>query len=119
MLLGTSAGDTAVASIVNSGERLIAPHLLDVEVTSTFRNLAAAGKWEPHRAERYLAQLIALPAERQPHGPLLARVWELRHNFSAYEAVYIALAEATESVLYTCDAKLQRGHRARVKVFAF
>jgi predicted nucleic acid-binding protein len=44
-------------------------------------------------------------------------IWELRHNFTAYDAAYIALAEATGSVLYTCDEKLGRGHRARVVVF--
>jgi predicted nucleic acid-binding protein len=62
--------------------------------------------------------LAALPAERFPHSPLLDRVWELRHNFTAYDAVYIALAEATNSVLYTCDEKLRAGHRAQVRVFA-
>jgi predicted nucleic acid-binding protein len=61
--------------------------------------------------------LAALPAERYAHTPLLGRVWELRHNFTAYDATYIALAEATGSVLYTCDEKLSRGHRARVVLF--
>ncbi len=45
------------------------------------------------------------------------RIWELRHNFTAYDATYIALAEATNSVLYTSDDKLRKGHRARVAVF--
>jgi predicted nucleic acid-binding protein len=48
----------------------------------------------------------------------VGRIWELRHNFTAYDAVYIALAEATGSVLYTCDAKLCKGHRAKVALFA-
>ena len=51
------------------------------------------------------------------HTPLIGRIWKLRHNFSAYDATYIALAEATNSVLYTCDEKLRRGHRARVVLF--
>ena len=59
-----------------------------------------------------------LPARRLPHTPLLDRIWELRHNFTAYDAVYIALAEATGSVLYTCDEKLAKGHHARVALFA-
>jgi len=58
-----------------------------------------------------------LPAERFPHTPLLERMWELRHNFTAYDAAYIALAEATNSVLYTSDEKLSKGHRARVALF--
>jgi predicted nucleic acid-binding protein len=48
---------------------------------------------------------------------LLARIWELRHNFTCYAAAYIALAGATDSVLYTTDMKLSKGHRARVMVF--
>ena len=44
-------------------------------------------------------------------------MWELRHNFTAYDAVYIALAEATGATLYTADEKLTKGHRARVHVF--
>jgi predicted nucleic acid-binding protein len=58
-----------------------------------------------------------LPAERYAHTPLLERIWELRQNFSAYDAAYIALAEATNSVLYTSDAKLCKGHRAEVVLF--
>jgi len=45
---------------------------------------------------------------------LIGRIWELRHNFTAYEATYIALAEAMNAVLYTSDEKLCKGHRARV-----
>ena len=48
---------------------------------------------------------------------LLGRIWELRHNFTAYAAAYIALAEATNSVLYTSDERLCKGHRARVALF--
>ena len=56
-----------------------------------------------------------LPIERYPHTPLLDRIWELRHNFTAYDAAYIALAEATtNAVLYTTDKKLGKGHRAQV-----
>lgn len=59
-----------------------------------------------------------LPVERYPHTPLLHRIWELRHNFTASDATYIALAEATNAVLYSCDQKLSRGHQARVSLFA-
>lgn len=47
----------------------------------------------------------------------MGRIWELRHNFTCYDAAYIALAEAAGADLYTCDAKLRSGHRARVTVF--
>ena len=65
-----------------------------------------------------LAGLAELPAERLGYTPLSKRIWELRHNFTAYDAAYIALAEATGSVLYTCDRKLRTGHRAEVVVFS-
>jgi predicted nucleic acid-binding protein len=70
-----------------------------------------------HRAGRFLADLAALPAERYSHTPLIRRMWDLRHNFTAYDAAYIALAEATDSVLCTSDEKLAGGHRAKVLLF--
>ncbi len=103
--------------LAESGDSLIAPHLLDVEVPSALRNLLAGQRIDPHRTNQLLTGLAALPAERYAHTPLLARMWELRHNFTCYDAAYIALAEATGSVLYTCDEKLSKGHRARVKLF--
>ena len=99
------------------GDSLIAPHLLDVEVVSAVRNLVAGQRIDAHRAEQFLTALEELPAERYAHTPLLGRIWELRHNFTAYDAAYIALAEATGSVLYTSDEKLCKGHRARVVLF--
>ena len=98
-------------------EAFLAPHLIDVEVTSAIRRLAAGQRIDAHRSAEFLAGLAALPAERYSHIPLIGRMWELRRNFTAYDAAYIALAEATDSVLYTCDEKLCRGHRARVILF--
>ena len=98
-------------------DSLLVPHLLDVEAVSALKRLLAARHLDSHRSAQFLAGLAALPAERCAHTPLLGRIWELRHNFTAYDAVYIALAEATDSVLYTCDAKLCHGHRARTLLF--
>jgi len=98
-------------------ESFLVPHLIDVEVVSAIRRLLAGRRIDAHRSAQFLAGLASLPAERYAHTPLLGRIWELRHNFTAYDAAYIALAEATDSVLYTCDEKLRRGHRARVMVF--
>ncbi len=98
-------------------ESFLVPHLIDVEVVSALRRLAAGKRIDSHRSEQFLAGLAALPAERYSHTPLAGRMWELRHHFTAYDAAYIALAEATGSILYTCDEKLRRGHRARVTVF--
>ena len=98
-------------------EAFLAPHLIDVEVVSAIRRLAAGQRIDVHRSAQFLADLAALPAERYSHEPLIGRIWELRQNFTAYDAAYIALAEATKSTLYTCDEKLRRGHRTKVVVF--
>ena len=98
-------------------ESFLVPHLIDIEVMSAIRRLAADQRIDAHRSGQFLAGLAALPAGRYSHTPLIGRIWELRHNFTAYDAAYIALAEATGSVLYTCDEKLRRGHRARVVLF--
>ena len=98
------------------GEPILAPHLLDVEVTSALRKMIGGRRLDGHRGKMLLAGLASLPVERYAHTPVLERIWELRHNFTCYDAAYIALAEATDSVLYTMDAKLRSGHRARVRV---
>ncbi len=110
--------DPLLLDLARRDESFIVPHLLDVEVVSALRNLAAGQRIDPERIAQLLQELEALPAERVAHTPLLGRIWELRHNFTAYDAVYIALAEATDSVLYTTDEKLRRGHRAKVRVFS-
>lgn len=98
-------------------EPIIVPHLIDIEVVSAFRRLAAGRRIGTDQADRFQAGLAALPAERYAHTPLIDRIWELRHNFAAYDATYIALAEAMKADLYTCDEKLSKGHRARVVLF--
>ena len=105
------------SDLAKRSDSFLAPHLLDIEVASALRNLAAGQRLDSHRAEQFLSGLAMFPAERYPHTILLPRIWELRHNFTCYDATYIALAEATQATIYTCDAKLSKGHRARVKVF--
>lgn len=118
LLTNSSIADTLKKDPGLWSEPLIAPHLLDVEVISAMRSLVAGQRIDSHRSEQFLRQLATLPARRFPHTPLLNRIWELRHNFTCYDAAYIALAEATGAVLYTCDEKLSKGHRARVALFS-
>jgi predicted nucleic acid-binding protein len=84
---------------------------------SAIRRLAADQRIDAHRSGQFLDGLAAMPAVRYSHTPLIGRIWELRHNFTAYDATYVALAEATGGVLFTCDEKLRRGHSARVVLF--
>jgi predicted nucleic acid-binding protein len=117
LLTKGAVADAIRRDLARREDQWIVPHLLDVEVLSALRGLAMAQRIESHRSAELLADLQALKAERYGHGGLLGRIWELRHNFTTYDAAYIALAEATGSALYTCDEKLRRGHRARVVVF--
>lgn len=100
------------------GERLAAPHLLDLEVTSAWRRLVAAGELDERRARLALADLQGLRVDRVWHGTLLDRCWELRDNFTVYDAAYLALAELLEATLVTADGKLAKapGPRCPIEV---
>ncbi len=117
LLTNGTLADTIRKELAGCDEFFLVPHLIDVEVVSALRRLAGNQRIDAHRSAEFLAGLAALPAERCPHAPLIGRMWELRHNFTAYDATYIALAEATDSTLYTCDDKLRTGHQARVVLF--
>ena len=99
-------------------ERLVAPHVIDLEVVSAWRRLVAAGHLDDRRATLALADLASLRLERVPHGPLMDRCWELRDNLTVYDAAYVALAELMEVDLLTADARLAAapGIRCRVEV---
>ena len=88
------------------GERLAAPHLLDLEVISAWRRLVSAGELDERRARLALADLQGLRVDRVGHRSLLDRCWELRRNVTAYDAAYIALAELLEVTFLTADGKL-------------
>ena len=114
LLTGGTLAESLRRQLAELNDSFIVPHLLDVEVASALRRLVVGQRIDSHRSEQLLMSLASLPAVRYAHTPLLSRIWELRHNFTAYDAAYVSLAEATNSVLYTCDEKLARGHRAQV-----
>ena len=100
------------------GERLAAPHLIDLEVTSAWRRLTAAGHLDERRANLALNDLRALRLDRVGHGPLLERCWQLRTSLTAYDAAYVALAELLEATLLTADRTLSAapGPRCPIEV---
>lgn len=118
-LLRTDKGLRIEARIFARVDSLHAPHLLDVEVTHALRRYVRGRELTELRAELALQSLIELRILRHRHTALLRRAWELRHHLTAYDAVYVALAEALEARLLTCDAKIAATprHRATVEVF--
>src|SRR5215207_1386423 len=98
------------------GERLAAPHLIDLEVVSAWRRLAAAGQLDDRRVALAMIDLGALRIERAPHQPLIGRCWELRAKLTTYDASYVALAEALDAVLLTGDRRLAEAPGGRCPV---
>lgn len=115
-LLGTPRGGRVSALMAAEVGPMIAPHLIDLEVAQVLRRLEAAGQITPARALQALNDHRQLGIVGFDHSPLLPRIWELRANLTAYDAAYVALAEATHATLVTSDAKLagSPGHSARV-----
>lgn len=89
-----------------STERLVAPHLVDAEVLQTMRRLVARGAVTPRIADGAVRQWVQLGVRRLGVHWLSQRIWALRHNLSAYDASYVALAEALNCPLLTADARL-------------
>lgn len=117
VLLQTPAASRLSRRMFDSRETLHAPHLLDVEVAQVLRRYARAGAISPDRGAEALTDLADLPISRYPHSILLPRIWELRHNLTAYDAAYLALAEALDAPLLTRDRALASvGARVRVEV---
>ncbi|HEY6357107.1 MAG TPA: type II toxin-antitoxin system VapC family toxin [Vicinamibacterales bacterium] len=116
-LLQTRLGTRVEARLLRDEDEFHAPHLVDVEVTQGLRRLVRAGEVAPGRAAEAIADLADLDLHRHPHLDLLSRAWTLRENVTAYDAMYVALAEALDAPIITCDAPLAKspGHRARIE----
>jgi predicted nucleic acid-binding protein len=118
LLLNTRAAARIAERLFDSDETLCAPHLIDLEIAQVLRRYAASGALTADRGAQALQDFTDFPLVRYPHDLLLPRVWELRHNLTAYDAAYVALAEALEAPLVTRDAALASagGHSASVEL---
>jgi len=108
LLLGSERGQAIARLIAEPSLSLHVPHLADVEVAQALRRFVRDGDLDPDLAVSVLEDLRSLDLERHGHEALLERVWALRQNLTAYDAVYVALAEALDARLLTCDGRLAR-----------
>jgi predicted nucleic acid-binding protein len=119
LVLARPVAEKVASHIADHNGDLHAPHLLDIEVVSAVRRLVASGEATPTRGVEAITDLLDLPLVRYPHEILVPRIWELRQNFSSYDAAYLALAESLtdEGVpLLTTDQRLARATRAHSDV---
>ena len=117
-LLQTSIGVRVEERIFRDADELHAPHLVDVEVVQGLRRLVRMGEVSSRRADEAIVDLADLDLHRHPHVDLLGRAWKLRDNVSASDAMYVALAEALEATVVTCDRPLAKapGRGPRIEV---
>lgn len=116
--LGPVAGDIRLR-ISLPGESLHVPHLFDVEVLHVLRRHSLTGALSADRERLALDRLASMRLSRYAHAPFLGRIWDLKSDLTAYDAAYVALAEALNAPLVTTDARLARapGIRAGVEVY--
>ena len=106
VLLRTSFAKAVEDRLFVPQQTLHAPHLIDVEAAQVIRRYAANREIDGERGRTALADLGGFPLRRYPHDFLLPRIWELRNYLTAYDAAYVALAEALDAPLLTRDRRM-------------
>jgi predicted nucleic acid-binding protein len=114
-LLAAGTGEWVETRLVADSD-VHAPHLLDVEVANTLRRRVRTRAIRETRARQALEDLSDLDVTRYPHLPFIERIWELRANLTAYDAVFVALAEALGATLVTTDSRLARAPGVRADI---
>jgi predicted nucleic acid-binding protein len=115
---GTEAGE-AIADRLAGTQSVNAPYVLDAEVVSALLGLTRGQKIADREADAALWNYRAFPIERHDMLPLWSRIRVLYANLSAYDAQYVALAEALGVPLITADARLSRSSAAHCEIEVF
>jgi predicted nucleic acid-binding protein len=117
ILLGCPGDVAALERLFGTNEDMHAPELFDAEVAHVIRGAWLDGDISNETGEMAISFLRVFPVTRHSHEPLLERVWALRQNVTAYDAMYVALAELLDVPLITRDGRLARssGHSARIE----
>lgn len=115
LLLFSPLGERAIPHIRIAAGDVHMPYLADMEAMSVLRGLVLGGLLTEARAVQAFEDLRDFPAKRWPAEMLFERIWELRSNVTAYDANYVALAEALGAHLVTADAKLSRAAKGAVR----
>ncbi len=120
LLLNTRVGRRIAARIAPPEITLHAPHFVDLEVAQVLRRYLLRGAIDADRGRLALVHLTELDLQRYRHDLFLPRIWALRHNVTAYDAAYVALAESLDAPLVTTDRRLAgaSGVRARIELMA-
>ena len=105
-LLNTTAGKRLATRLADEAETVHVPHLVDLEIAQVLRRYTRNGTLTACIGALALERWRSLDVQRYSHEPFLERIWQLRDNVTAYDAVYVALAEALSTVLLTGDRKL-------------
>ncbi len=98
------------------GERLVAPHLMPVEVANVLRRAELAGEVSVDVAAQAHDDLMHLPVDLAPYAPFADRIWDLRTSMTAYDAWYVSMAEAVGAPLVTIDRRLAAAHGAACQI---
>jgi predicted nucleic acid-binding protein len=117
VLLNTPVALEIADHLFTVGQTIHVPYLIDLEILQVLRRYARTGEIGGSRAAQALDDYLDMGLNRHSHAGLAPRIWELRNNWTAYDASYIALAEALKVTLVTRDRALaSKGHRAKVLV---
>ena len=116
LVLNTAAGKQLAARLADDSVVVHVPHLIDLEIAQVLRRYVRHGTLSARTGALALERWRSLDVQRYSHEPFLDRIWQLRDNVTAYDAVYVALAEALRSVLFTGDRKLAGAPGVKVAI---